>query len=365
MDYLKNLEKGCNPKQVIFDLSEGLLDHYSNKPLVNKYKIYQHLMDYWSETMQDDCYLIAANGWKIENGKEKDKGWTDDLIPKELVIARFFADEQAEINRLTAELDTVEAKKTDLKEEHGAEEGSLADVSNKTETEAALNEAFTWIWEQEYPEMYREANALERQITDTEERVAELATADIFQACRGTRGITQAKVKAALTIANSMSERTMLNEYLETVKLLRPTKNMLKELQKKAFTQIKAAMDSDLNNEIYADLSVISRYLDLIQEESDLKAKLKQAETDLDQAAYKKYSELTVDEIKVLVVEDKWMTTIGGLIEGEMGRISDSLSERVQILAERYETPLPDISVRVANLESRVDQHLKRMGFSW
>ena len=119
------------------------------------------------------------------------------------------------------------------------------------------------------------------------------------------------------------------------------------------------------DNEIYADLSVITRYLDLIQEESGLKAKLKQAETDLDLAAYKKYSELTVDEIKVLVVEDKWMTKVGGLIEGEMGRISDSLSERVQILAERYETPLPDISVRVANLESRVNQHLKRMGFSW
>ena len=124
-------------------------------------------------------------------------------------------------------------------------------------------------------------------------------------------------------------------------------------------------MDSDPDNEIYADLSVITRYLDLIQEESGLKAELKQAETALDLAAYKKYSELTVDEIKGLVIEDKWMAKISGLIEGEMGRISDSLSERVQMLAERYETPLPDLSVRVANLESRVNQHLKRMGFSW
>ena len=243
VDYLKNLERGCNPKQVIFDLSEGLLDHYSNKPLVDKYNIYQHLMDYWSETMQDDCYLIAADGWKAEtyriiekakNGKEKDKGWTCDLIPKELVIARFFADEQAEINRLTAELDKVEAEKTDLKEEHGAEEGSLADVSNKTETEAALNEAITWIWEQEHPETYREANALERQIADTEERKAKLATADTFQACRGARGITQAKVKAALRITDSMLERTMLNEYLTTVKLLPPKKKTLKELQRES-----------------------------------------------------------------------------------------------------------------------------------
>lgn len=375
VDYLKNLEKGCNPKQVIFDLSEDLLDHYSDKPLVDNYNIYQHLMDYWSETMQDDCYMIAADGWKAEtyriiekakNGKEKDKGWTCDLIPKELVIARFFADEQAEIDRLTVELDTVEAKKTELVEEHGAEEGSLADISSKKEVEAALDEAITWIWEQEYPETYREANSLKCQIADTEERVAELATADIFQVCSGTSGkITQTKVKAALIIANSMSERTMLNEYLTTVKLLPPKKKELKELQEKAFTQVKAAMDSDPDNEVYADLSVITRYLDLIQEESDLKSKLKQAEMDLDLTAYTKYSELIEAEIKVLVVEDKWMTTVGDRIEDEMGRISTSLSERVQMLAERYETPLPDISVRVANLESRVDQHLKRMGFSW
>ncbi len=372
--YLKNLERGCNPKQVIFDLSEDLLNHYSDKPLVDNYNIYQHLMDYWSETMQDDCYLIAADGWKAEtyriiekakNGKEKDKGWTCDLIPTELVIARFFAEEQAEFNRLITELERVETEKTGLKEEHGAEEGALADVSNKTEAEAALNEAITWVWEQENPETYREANSLERQIADAEKRIAELATSDILQACRGARGITQAKVKAALVIANSILDRKMLNEYLETVKLLRPTKNMLKEFQEKAFTRIKAAMNSDPDNEIYADLSVISRYLDLIQEESGIKAKRKQTETDLDLAAYKKYSELTVEEIKVLVVEDKWMTTVGDRIEGRMGRISDSLSERVQMLAERYETPLPDISARVANLESRVDQHLKRMGFSW
>ena len=157
----------------------------------------------------------------------------------------------------------------------------------------------------------------------------------------------------------------MLNGYLDALELLKRDKERHKELQEKALTQIKAAMNSEPDNEVYADLSVISRYLDLIQEESDLKAKLKQAETDLDLAAYKKYSELTVDEIKVLVVEDKWMTTVGDRIEGEMGQISDSLSEQVQMLAERYETPLPDTTVRVANLESRVNQHLERMGFSW
>ena len=70
-------------------------------------------MDYWAETMQDDCYLIAADGWKAETyrviekdkkGKEKDKGWTCDLIPKALIVARYFAAEQAAIDQLAADL---------------------------------------------------------------------------------------------------------------------------------------------------------------------------------------------------------------------------------------------------------------------
>jgi len=57
---LKALKAGCHPKQIIGELSEELLKHYHNKPLIDAYDVYQHLMDYWAETMQDDCYLIAA-----------------------------------------------------------------------------------------------------------------------------------------------------------------------------------------------------------------------------------------------------------------------------------------------------------------
>jgi hypothetical protein len=56
-------------------------------------------MDYWAEVMQDDCYIVAADGWKaetyrilVENKQKKmvDKGWTCDLVPKDLVINRYF-----------------------------------------------------------------------------------------------------------------------------------------------------------------------------------------------------------------------------------------------------------------------------------
>src|SRR5580658_1901696 len=86
---LRELEAGSHPKGVIGTLSEDLLAHYTGQALIDKYDVYQHLMDYWAGTMQDDCYLIAADGWKAETsrviekdkkGKEKDKGWACDLI---------------------------------------------------------------------------------------------------------------------------------------------------------------------------------------------------------------------------------------------------------------------------------------------
>ena len=63
---LKDLAIGIKPKQIIHNLSEDALQTYSDKPLMDKYDVYQHIMNYWNDTMQDDCYLVAVDGWKAE-----------------------------------------------------------------------------------------------------------------------------------------------------------------------------------------------------------------------------------------------------------------------------------------------------------
>ena len=148
---LKALKAGCRPKEIISALAEGLLAHYANKPLIDAYDIYQHLMDYWAETMQDDCYLIAAEGWKAETsrvietdkkGKERDKGWTCDLVPKPLVVARYYAKEQAAIDKLAADVEAVTAKLAELEEENTGEDGAFAELDkvNKANVAARLKE---------------------------------------------------------------------------------------------------------------------------------------------------------------------------------------------------------------------------------
>ena len=148
---LKALEKGCHPKQVIRELSEGLLEHYQGQPLVDAYAIYQLLMDQWADTLQDDVYAISAEGWRAETyrlqettkgGKVKDKGWTCDLVPKELVVRRFFADDQEMIEGLSAELEEASSRLAELEEEHGGEEGFFAELEklNKAAVAARIKE---------------------------------------------------------------------------------------------------------------------------------------------------------------------------------------------------------------------------------
>jgi type I restriction enzyme M protein len=150
-DTLRHLEAGCQPKRVIDALAESLLAHYAGQPLIDAYDVYQHLMDYGAKTMEDDCYAIAADGWKAETtriiqtdskGKEKDKGWTCDLVPKELVVARYFPEEQAAIDQLAVELETIAARLAELEEEHSGEDGALSELEkvNRASVAARMKE---------------------------------------------------------------------------------------------------------------------------------------------------------------------------------------------------------------------------------
>lgn len=136
---LKTLAPGFHPKELIHELAEGLLAHYEHQPtaqaLIDPYAVYQHLTDYWANTMQDDAYLIAEDGWKAEPyrvletkknkdgtpGKTVDKGWACDLVPKALLVQQYFLAEQTELNQLAAELDSTSTALTELEDEHSGD----------------------------------------------------------------------------------------------------------------------------------------------------------------------------------------------------------------------------------------------------
>ena len=148
---LTAFDKGGHPKALIETIAESLLDAFRPAPLLDAYDVYQHLMDYWAETMQDDAYLLTADGWVAKparvvetdkKGKRRDKGWACDLIPKPLIVARYFAKEQAALDALHAEREAATAGIAELEEEHSGEEGFLGALEKiaKVEVSARLNE---------------------------------------------------------------------------------------------------------------------------------------------------------------------------------------------------------------------------------
>jgi hypothetical protein len=111
------------------------------------------------------------------------------------------------------------------------------------------------------------------------------------------------------------------------------------------------------------EVSVLKQCLTLFDQEAEAKKAVKEAQEALDKAVFAQYPKLSEDEIKKLVVDDKWQATLKAAIQAEIERVTQQLANRVKTLEERYAEPLPQLMQDVEALSSKVDEHLKR--WSW
>jgi type I restriction enzyme M protein len=290
---LEGFEKDGHPKQLIETISEDLLAIFKTVPLLHSYGLYQYLMDYWAETMQDDCYLIAADGWKagaqpreivqVKN-KENKLVWPEkhdfkrgkrrfksDLVPASILIDRYFTAERDAIAELEFELAEIDRKLDEKREEQGGEEGLLSEV---------------------------------------------------IEGEGDKQKITAKAVKARL-----------------------------KEIGK----------DPDFADEGTA----LEEYSRLLDEKDKVKERLKTVQEELEGKLDAKYPTLTEDDVKTLVVHDKWLTKFAAGVQSELDRVSQNLTGRIRQLALRYQTPLPKLAENVADLTAKVETHLRQMGAVW
>ena len=173
----QELAMGFDPKELIRQAADDLLARYTGQPLVDPYAVYQHLLDYWNTTLQDDLYLIATDGWgpggqvyrlqKTVKSKKRTRtvgvkgieGIESRLLPPRYLIDRYFTDEQAALDRLTAEIETARAEQDELAEEHGGEGAVFGELESVTKT------AVTTLYKQSKgPDSYREDLAEERAV---------------------------------------------------------------------------------------------------------------------------------------------------------------------------------------------------------
>ncbi len=147
---LTGFGKNGHPKELIEAIAEALLAAFRQTPMLDVYAVYQHLMDYWAESMQDDCYLIAADGWvkgaqpreivrvKGKNNKlvwpephdylKRKRRYKSDLVPASILVARYFIAESDALDVLNQQLAALEQQLDEMRENNGGEDGLLAEV---------------------------------------------------------------------------------------------------------------------------------------------------------------------------------------------------------------------------------------------
>jgi len=283
---LQAIDADTVPKDMIAHISDELLARFRDTPLLDEYDVYEQLMTYWHGVMHDDVFLIMNEGWldaakprKIIEDKERKLSETPDLvvgsgrgatkykmdlIPPALVVARYFADEQAEVDTLNAAAEEAGRVVEEYVAEHAVEDGLLAEAMD------------------------------------------------------------DGKISKAL-----------------------------------ASTRLKVARHEGADPE---EIKALKHLIELYNNEAVAKKATKDAQTVLDLATLKKYGDLTLPEIKQLVLDDKWHTSIADRVAGVVNSLTLMLVGRIQQLGERYAETVETLDSELEKLEAKIAGYLADMG---
>lgn len=354
-DLLLGITEKTDPKLFIRELGSMVLEAYEDSLFLDNYDIYDCLMNYWNEKLQDDVYAIKAYGYETAREieytyaqkKAKDEGgetiMVDDkskvrsfdgaLIPRAVIEPEYFADELATLQDLTDRREQIASELEEMREEESGEEGLLRDVlsesgdlpkGNLTKRIKLLDEKKTsakMTALQRIVELF-ESGASE----EAEKLIRENPSVENYGIRNKNGTLAKSKLKAAL----------------------------------------KAATADAVLPETYQDeYDALMTYQSKLDEYDALGKEIKTAQKELDDLVLEKYEVLTDDEIKHLLFDCKWMPRLYGDINGEIDRILNDYASRVVMIAKRYEHTLGEIEDKTAKSKEVVRQALERMGYTW
>ena len=108
---------------------------------------------------------------------------------------------------------------------------------------------------------------------------------------------------------------------------------------------------------------MLKRFAKMAADEAAAKKAVKDAEEALLEATLRTYPELTEEETRSLVVDDKWLTAIAERIEAEVDGRTEQLTLRCQDLIGRYDTTINALNDTISSFEAKINRHLATMGF--
>lgn len=342
---LSSLDEDVSARELIVSLAEDILAEFEHLTLIDKYDVYQVLLAYWNEVMNDDVSLIIsesdgyANARATDNieeevtqgknkGKMKVTGWEGRLIPKAIVIDVFFREEKNAIEKAENVVAETESLLSDLIES-ADEESALADVAENGKVKAKDVEA-------KIEEL--------TQHVETEETIElELLMNQLPM---------QKKRLQAYLVGHPLCESAVTEKGTVTKSSI-----MLRLFIIRTVESVPESLQDDVNQ--------LRQALDLCGKVSDYNKIVKELNKALDEKCMARYDSLTDEEILDLLVNKKWFDSIFSGIADLYAAISHRLTNRIIELAERYEDTLPELDKVTTEYEAKVKSHLERMGFKW
>lgn len=347
---MEALEKdGFLPKEFIANISEKLLSiGKADKSLVQAYELYDQLMVYWADEMQDDLYLVKEGGWHLENQPVKPRvmkknkkektiryeektsfaynEWVCDLLPVEIIINEFFATEDKQVKDLTNQIASLEAQ---LEEMEDANENNAFALPYFGTTEKIT------------------AKKVAILLTGATARKPEPNEIEILQ------GYMQLTGKGKELAAKQAG-------YKEA------QKHIFKHFEKVNQTILKARIkEIPMYNPAPEKVQMVwLQYLGIEEQRSTLNSELNALKKKLHTEIVRRYQELSDDDVKRLVIERKWIDRINNRLLNEMERATVAMVEDIKSLHKRYEHTLPQVENNVRNKRNLVVDHLRDMGIN-
>ncbi|MFA9464185.1 MAG: N-6 DNA methylase [Velocimicrobium sp.] len=353
---LLDIQKNTEPKELIRRIATILLEDYKSARLLDNYDVYDCLLNYWNTKLQDDVYVIKVSGYeaakeieyeyaqkkqKDENGdivsvddKSKVKSFEGALIPREIIESVYFAEELVAITDLMEQSGVLEGELDEMREEESGDDGLLKEI---------LNDKGDSIPKANLNKRLKELNAKKTSVLM--DAMVELAT--LFE-----NGKT-AEMESLIRKNSQLEEYDIRN------------KNGTFGKAKIKFA-LNAVMETATVPEIYKEeYDALLLYQTKMSDKEEVDKAWKEARKILDDKVLEKYGELTIEEIKHLLFDMKWMAKMESNIKDEINQVLNVLSSRVILIAKRYEHTLGEIEEKTVKSREGVMKALERMGYKW
>jgi len=327
-------------------------------------------MDYVADTLSDDIYAIAQNGWltardltPVEKGDKqtpylilgsgnKAKKFVSKIIPPELISKRYFAQDVEKISNIDAAITRLEEELQDLQDEYGQDEGILNDITSKTQANISLGEYCTMAYNKLYPD--NKLARINAEILQNDNLISQLRNKHVVISMSK---VNQTELQKLAKTSNEQDSKILL----QLVDAIKKQSKLKKEQNATIQDIIKQLMDKNENFDYKEEIMAIHRYITLDESIANQKSELKTLNEELSEKIFEKFKKLDENEIKTLVVDDKWLSNLKEQILSTIERAVQEQITRISTLTARYAKTLNELESRANELSLRVKAYLDAM----